>query len=53
MARTPLKCPQGLPKVSKNVELLSEGTKVRVALDEPRGVTGEKLHGSFRASDIR
>ena len=51
--RTPPKCPEGLPKVFQNTELLSEGTKVRVALDEPHAVTGEKLHGTFRASDIR
>lgn len=33
--------------------LLKEGTKVRVILDEPQSVTGEKLHGKFRSSDIR
>lgn len=33
--------------------LLPEGTLVRVLLDAPRGVVGEKLHGTFRASDIR
>ena len=51
--RKPPKRPEGLPKVSKDIELLPEGIKVRVALDEPHGVTGEKLHGTFRASDIR
>ena len=51
--RKPSKCPEGLPKVSKDIELLPEGTKVRIALDKPRAITGEKLHGTFRASDIR
>ena len=47
------KLAKGLPKVTKETELLSEGTRVRVALDEPIGVIGEKLYGKFRASDIR
>ena len=51
--RIPRKYPEGQPKVSKDIQLLSEGTKVRVALDEPHGVTGEKLYRTFRASDIR
>jgi hypothetical protein len=35
-------------------ELLSIGDKVRVALEFPKDVaTGAKLHGKFRASDIR
>ena len=51
--RKPLKQCQDLPNVSKNDTLLLEDTKVRVALDEPQGINGEKLHGRFRASDIR
>ncbi len=30
--------------------LLKEGTKVRVILEAPQGVQGQKLHGKFRAS---
>lgn len=39
----------------KNTELIPEGTSVRVALDAPREVltTGQKLHGKFRAGDVR
>ena len=37
--------------VSQNVLLL--GTRVRVALDEPRDIIGKKLHGRFRSSDTR
>jgi hypothetical protein len=34
--------------------LLKEGTKVRVALEHPvNALTGEQLHGAFRASDPR
>lgn len=33
--------------------LLKQGTKVRVILERPEGVQGQKLHGKFRASDIR
>ena len=34
--------------------LLTKGTKVRVQLDEPIDLlTGEKLHGHFRSTDIR
>ena len=29
------------------------GSKVRVALDEPRDITENKLHGKFRSSDTR
>jgi hypothetical protein len=37
---------------AKNI--IPEGTKVRVALDNPIDVaTGKRLHGSFRSSDIR
>ena len=38
---------------SKGYGLLTEGTKVRVALSSPKSLTGEKLHGRFRQSDIR
>ncbi|GET54167.1 DDE-type integrase/transposase/recombinase [Rhizophagus irregularis DAOM 181602=DAOM 197198] len=38
--------------VSKT-DLLSEGTRVRVKLDEPISVLGNKLHGKFRTGDIR
>lgn len=40
-------------KSSQN--LLPIGTKVRVALDEPRdvAVTGQRLHGKFRSGDIK
>jgi hypothetical protein len=52
--RKPPPRPEGLPKFTKKSgDLLLEGTRVRVALDEPRGVPGEKLPGKFRASDIR
>jgi hypothetical protein len=47
-----------LAKRSKNPlntkqEIIPVGTRVRVALDEPRDVTGKKLHGKFRSSDPR
>ncbi|PKC51750.1 chromo-domain-containing protein [Rhizophagus irregularis] len=45
--------PTGSPKVSKTTELLSEGTRVQVKLDEPILVLGNKLHGKFRTGDIR
>ncbi|GET54182.1 DDE-type integrase/transposase/recombinase [Rhizophagus irregularis DAOM 181602=DAOM 197198] len=45
--------PTGSPKVSKKTDLLSEGTRVRVKLDEPISVLGNKLHGKFRTGDIR
>ena len=51
--RDPPKIPLGLPKISINDELLSEGTQVRVKLDEPMSVLGKKLHGKFRTGDIR
>ncbi|GET58576.1 DDE-type integrase/transposase/recombinase [Rhizophagus irregularis DAOM 181602=DAOM 197198] len=38
--------------VSKT-DLLSEGTRVRVKLDEPISVLGNKLHRKFRTEDIR
>ena len=34
-------------------ELLPIGAKVRVLLDNPKSVSGKKLHGTFRAGDIR
>lgn len=33
--------------------LLPVGTKVRVSLDEPQDIKGKKLHGTFRAGDLR
>ena len=45
----------GFPVIQKDTELLMIGQKVRRALDEPRDVhtTGNKLHGRFRATDLR
>ena len=52
--RDPPKRPEGLPVCSgESCNLLSEGTRVRILLDEPRSVLDEKLHGNFRAGDIR
>ena len=34
-------------------KVLPIGTKVRIALDEPRDIIGNKLHGKFRSSDVR
>ncbi|GET55211.1 chromobox protein homolog 1-like isoform X1 [Rhizophagus irregularis DAOM 181602=DAOM 197198] len=51
--RNPPDIPTGSPKVSKKTELLSEGTRVRVKLDEPISVLGNKLHGKFHTGDIR
>lgn len=34
-------------------EIIPLGTKVRVALEEPRDVTNAKLHGTFRKTDPR
>ncbi|GBC39243.1 DDE-type integrase/transposase/recombinase [Rhizophagus irregularis DAOM 181602=DAOM 197198] len=45
--------PTGSPKVSKKTDLLSEGTRVRVKLDEPISVLGNKFHEKFRTGDIR
>ncbi|GBC17365.2 chromobox protein homolog 5-like [Rhizophagus irregularis DAOM 181602=DAOM 197198] len=53
LGRNPPDIPTGSPKVSKKTELLSEGTHVRVKLDEPISVLGNKLHGKFRTGDIR
>jgi Chromo (CHRromatin Organisation MOdifier) domain len=52
--RDPPPRPSGSPICTGDeCNLLLEGTKVRVLLDAPHGVLGEKLHGKFRASDIR
>ena len=37
----------------ESCNLLEEGTKVRVVLDAPHELTGKKLHGKFRETDIR
>lgn len=38
----------------RSCKLLEKGTKVRVIADQPRDiVTGRRLHGQFRASDMR
>jgi hypothetical protein len=40
--------------LSDGKDLLAEGAKVRVALEHPvNALTGEQLHGAFRASDPR
>jgi len=41
------------PIIGGNEDVLRENDKVRVMLQEPKTLTGEKLHGKFRASDIR
>ncbi|GET50462.1 DDE-type integrase/transposase/recombinase [Rhizophagus irregularis DAOM 181602=DAOM 197198] len=51
--RNPPDIPTGSPKVSKKTDLLSEGARVRVKLNEPISVLGNKLHGKFRTGDIR
>ena len=51
--RNPPAIPIGPPKLSKDDELLSEGTRVRAKLDDPISVLGKKLHGKFRTGDIR
>jgi hypothetical protein len=35
------------------INMLKEGDEVRVSLDSPIDVNGNKLHGKFRSSDIR
>jgi hypothetical protein len=35
------------------IDLLNEGDRVRVALDNPRDVDGKQLNGRFRTGDIR
>src|ERR1044072_2430240 len=51
--RNPPKITIGSPRISMNDTLLSEGTRVRVKLDEPISVLGKKLHGKFRTGVIR
>ena len=51
--RDPLQIPRDSPRITDKDELLPEGTRVRVALDEPISVLGKKLHGKFRTGDIR
>ncbi|GBC22316.2 chromobox protein homolog 5-like [Rhizophagus irregularis DAOM 181602=DAOM 197198] len=53
LGRNPPDILTGSPKVSKKTDLLSEGTRVRVKLDEPISVLGNKLHRKFRTEDIR
>ena len=47
------KIPDGFLKINNNTELLSEGTKVQIKLEDPISVLGKKLHGKFRTGDIR
>lgn len=55
--KTPEIIHDDVPLAGKNAStlgILPEGTKVRIALDYPiNAVTNEKLHGNFRAGDIR
>ena len=51
--RNPSTIPTGSPKVTKKTDLLLEGTRVRIKLDDPISVLGNKLHGKFRIGDIR
>lgn len=38
----------------KRIDLIDQGTKVRVPLDEPHGIASKKkLHGKFRVGDLR
>lgn len=39
--------------VSSKSPIIEIGTKVLLALDEPENIFGKKLHGEFRATDIR
>jgi hypothetical protein len=45
--------PVSLSRTPELRKLLAAGTKVYVALQEPRSVEGDRLHGAFRAADIR
>lgn len=38
---------------AENRKLLRPSTKVRIILDKPKGVAGDKLTGAFRATDTR
>ena len=51
--RDPPQIPRDPPRITVKDELLPEGTRVRIALDEPISVIGKKLHGKFRTGDIR
>src|ERR1044072_349299 len=51
--RNPPKISVRSPRISMNDTLLSEGTRVRVKLDEPISVLGKKLYGKFCTGDIR
>jgi hypothetical protein len=51
--RALLNIPTGPSKVDKNTEILFEGTKVRVKLEDPISVLGKKMHRRFRTGDIR
>jgi hypothetical protein len=42
-----------LPYIPLDAVIFEVGTKVRVALDKPEGILGNKLKGRFRATDIR
>jgi predicted RNA-binding protein with TRAM domain len=42
-----------IKKPKHKVELLDEGDQVRVQLDKPIDISGKKLTGNFRSSDIR
>ena len=41
------------PYIPKKTELLAIGDSVRIQLEEPLDTAGRKLHGGFRATDIR
>lgn len=41
------------PPIGNLDNLLKEGTRVRVMLEEPHDISGVKLHGKFRSGDIR
>lgn len=41
------------PILRKDTIILEVGQNVRIALDKPKEVTGQKLSGNFRATDIR
>ena len=43
----------GDPLINPNEGILLENTKVRVQLDKPKEILGQKLSGKFRKTDIR
>ena len=46
--------PEDKEKVNnKNKNMLPVGTRVRIQLDNPMSYQGDKLHGKFRAGDVR